>query len=218
MSAARVLVVEDHPLYRRALAQLVTDMDWALTGAVGSAEEALEEIGSADVVLLDLGLPGMDGLTALRHLRGRNPAVAVLVLTMTDDPGVLSAAVRAGAAGYLVKGSEPEDIERALRGVAGGQAVFTGDLATAALAGARGPAETARRRFPSLTDRELEVLDLVAAGCGNQQIAATLVLSEKTARNHVSNILTKLGLTRLQAVAAARDAGLGHGVAPRPPG
>jgi DNA-binding NarL/FixJ family response regulator len=216
VTPVRVLVVEDHPLYRRALADLVAGMGWELVASAGTAEEALDRAGDADLVLLDLGLPGMDGLSALRELRARNPVLAVLVLTMTDDPAVLSAAVRAGASGYLVKGSEPEDIERAMRAVAGGQAVFTAGLASAALAGSSGPTVTARRRFPALTDRELEVLDLVAAGCGNQEIAATLVLSEKTARNHVSNILTKLGLTRLQAVAAARDAGLGHDAAPRP--
>jgi DNA-binding NarL/FixJ family response regulator len=216
VSAVRVLVVEDHPLYRRALADLVTGMGWLVVAAVGTAEDALDHAATTDLAMLDLGLPGMDGLAAVAALRERNADLAVLVLTMSDDPAVMSAAVHAGASGYLVKGAEPEDIERALRGVMSGQAVFSAGLAAAALAGSRDRGDAVRRTFPTLTEREIEVLDLVATGCGNQEIAAALVLSEKTARNHVSNILTKLGLTRPQAVAAARDAGLGRVARPRP--
>ncbi|QZY28404.1 response regulator [Nocardioides coralli] len=209
---ARVVVVEDHPLYRQAVVALVGELAWPVVGAFGDLESALPTVAEADLVVLDLGLPGTDGVEAVRAVRAANPAVRVLVLTMTDDPAVLGAAVRAGATGYLVKGAEPEDITRALTGTVRGQAVFEQALATSVFerAGHAVP-DTAVRAFPSLTERELDVLELVAAGRSNAEIARTLVLSEKTARNHVSNILTKLGLTRSEAIARARDAGLGRG-------
>jgi len=133
------------------------------------------------------------------------------VLTMSEQTPVLTAAVRAGASGYLVKGSEPEDIERAMRAVAHGQVVFGEQVAAAVLAQAgRRTTVAAESLFPMLSGREVEVLDLVAAGRSNAEIAASLVVSPKTAKNHVSSILTKLGCTRPEAVARARDAGLGR--------
>ena len=211
--SVRVLVVEDHPLYRQAVTSLVEGMaGWRVTGAYADAEAALEHVPEADLVVLDLGLPGVDGIEATRLLKAANPDVAVLVLTMSDEPPLLTAAVRAGAHGYLVKGSEPEDIERALRAVARGQVVFGEQVAAAVLAQAGRPTtEVAGSMFPMLSGREVEVLDLVAAGRSNTEIASALFVSPKTAKNHVSNILAKLGCTRLQAMARARDAGLGRG-------
>ena len=209
----RVTVIEDHPLYRAAVASLVDGMTgFEVVGAYGDAEAALAADDDADVVVLDLGLPGMDGVEAIGRLRDRDTAPAVLVLTMSEEPAVLGSALRAGAQGYVVKGSEPEDIERALRGVARGQAVFGEQVAAAVLAhaGRRTP-QTAQRHFPALTARELEVLDLIAAGRSNSQIAAELFVTPKTARNHVSNVLAKLGTaTRAEAIARAIDAGLGR--------
>jgi DNA-binding NarL/FixJ family response regulator len=203
----RVVVVEDHPLYRQAVCRLVNGIaGWSVVGEYADAESALEEPTEADLVVLDLGLPGMGGLAAVARLKEVNPSVVVVVLTMSEEPAAVAAAMRAGAQGYLVKGSEPEDIERALVSAARGQAVFGAQVATAALrqaSSARTPA-----RFPQLTAREHEVLDLVAAGQSNQQIAAALFISPKTARNQVSSILTKLGCTRLELIARARDAGL----------
>ena len=205
-------MVEDHPLYRQAVVSLVNGMDgWEVIGSHGAAESSVEQAAEADLIVLDLGLPGMDGLSAIRLFAEANPDAAVLVLTMSDEPAILAAAVRAGAQGYLVKGSEPDDIERALRGVASGQAIFGEQVAAAVLeqAARRVPAAS-DAAFPSLTQRETEVLDLIAAGRSNAEIAAILFVSPKTARNHVSNVLTKLGGSRAEAIARARDAGLGR--------
>jgi DNA-binding NarL/FixJ family response regulator len=208
----RVLVVEDHPLYRQAVSSLVDGMTgWRVVGAHGEAESALDQAPEADLVVLDLGLPGMDGIEATSRFKERHPQLAVVVLTMSEEPAVLAAAIRAGAQGYLVKGSEPDDIERALRSVARGQAVFGEQVAVALLAqaGRRTP-RLAATAFPGLTDREREVLDLMAEGRANADIAQALFLSPKTARNHVSSVLTKLGCTRAEAIARARDVGLGR--------
>ena len=205
-------MVEDHPLYRQAVVSLVNGMSgWEVIGSHGDAESAVEQAVEADLIVLDLGLPGMDGLEAIRVCAAANPDAAVLVLTMSDEPAILAAAVRAGAQGYLVKGSEPDDIERALRSVAKGQAIFGEQVAAAVLeqAARRVPAAS-DAAFPSLTQREMEVLDLIAAGRSNAEIAAILFVSPKTARNHVSNVLTKLGGSRAEAIARARDAGLGR--------
>lgn len=209
----RVVVVEDHPLYRRAVVSLVQDLDgFEVAGEYGDADSALAalEADAPDVVVLDLSLPGTSGLGALERLRAATPAPAVLVLTMSDEPPVLAAAVRAGARGYVVKGSEPEDIARAVEGVARGQVVFGEQVAGSLLAQASRISSSAS--FPGLTAREVEVLDLVARGFDNAAIAERLFLSPKTARNHVSSVLGKIGAeSRAVAVARARDAGLGAG-------
>lgn len=207
----RVLIVEDHPLYRQAVASLISEMEgWEVRGAYSDATAALAEGGTVDVVVLDLGLPDMDGITALRAFIETTPSVRVLVLTMSEEPTALAAAIRAGAHGYLVKGAEPEDIERALRAVVRDQVVFDAALAAAALATPSRPPAAIELAFPMLTRREVEVLNLVAAGRSNTEIADALVVSQKTARNHVSSILTKLGWSRAEAIARARDSGLGR--------
>lgn len=210
--SVRALVVEDHPLYRQAVTSLVDGMDgWQVIGSYADAESALPRALEADLVVLDLGLPGVDGIEATGLFKAANPDLSILVLTMSEQTPVLTAALRAGASGYLVKGSEPEDIERALRAVARGQVVFGERVAAAVLAQAgRRTTVAADSVFPTLSRREVEVLDLVAAGMSNAEIAASLVVSPKTAKNHVSSILTKLGCTRPEAVARARDAGLGR--------
>lgn len=211
--SVRVLVVEDHPLYRQAVTSLVDGIDgWRVIGACADAETALEHVPEADLVVLDLGLPGVDGIEAIRLFKGANPEVAILVLTMSHETPLLTAAVRAGAQAYLVKGSEPEDIERALRAVARGQVVFGEQVSDAVLAQAgRRTTMAADSLFPMLSRREVEVLELVAAGRSNAEIASSLVVSPKTAKNHVSSILAKLGCTRPEAMVRARDAGLGRG-------
>jgi len=210
--SVRVLVVEDHPLYRQAVTSLVDGMaGWQVIGSYADAEAAVAQVMEADLVVLDLGLPGVDGIEATRLFKAANPKVAILVLTMSNETPLLTAAVRAGAQGYLVKGSEPGDIERALRAVARGQVVFGEQVAAAVLAQAgRRTTVAADAVFPMLSGREVEVLDLIAAGRSNAEIAASLFVSPKTAKNHVSSILTKLGCTRTEAVARARDAGLGR--------
>ena len=210
----RVMVVEDHPLYRDAVVSLTNRLaGFTVVGAYGDAESALSAAADdpPDVVVLDLALPGTDGVTALGRFRAMAPEPSVLVLTMSEDPAVLATAVRAGARGYVVKGAEPEDIALALQAVARGQAVFGAQVATAVLAQASARTQWAPgAAFPGLTTRELDVLDLLSRGRSNAEIAAVLFLSPKTVRNHVSTVLGKIGAsTRAEAVARARDSGLG---------
>lgn len=208
----RVLVVEDHPVFAEGLVALFRDLpEVEVAGVASSGEAAVElvERVAPDVVLMDLHLPGISGVEATSRITARHPEVAVLALTMMSDDESILAAVRAGARGYLLKEATPADIVRSLEAVASGQVVFGAATGARVLAALSAPAVQARP-LPELTDREVEVLGLVAAGLTNQAIARRLFLSEKTVRNHVSNIFAKLGVSdRAAAVARARDAGLG---------
>jgi DNA-binding NarL/FixJ family response regulator len=208
----RVLIADDHPVMRTGLAALLGSLDdievvaLAADGAAAVKEAVLHR---PDVVLLDLHMPGIDGFEALRQLSKALPSAAVCVLSMLDDDDSLYAAMRAGASGYLLKGAEQEEIERAVRGVAVGQAIFGPGVAKRVLSQLTSPS-TRERPFPALTDREVEVLDLLAAGLAPAQIATRLSLAPKTVSNVVSNILAKLQLTdRSQAAVVGREAGLG---------
>ncbi|MFF4192458.1 response regulator [Nonomuraea sp. NPDC001831] len=208
------MVVEDHPVFAEGLVALLGDapeIDVVGVASTGEAAVALAGRVAPEVVLMDLHLPGISGVEATARILADRPETVVLALTMlTDDESVL-AAIRAGARGYLLKESTGEDIVRSVRAVAAGQVVFgasTGERLLSVLA-----TTAARPRpLPELTDREVEILDLVAVGLNNQAIARRLVLSEKTVRNHVSNIFAKLHVSdRSAAVVRARDAGLGSG-------
>jgi DNA-binding NarL/FixJ family response regulator len=212
----RVLVADDHPVFRRGLAGVLADADdVAVVGEAedGAAAVTLAQEVSPDVVLMDLNMAGTGGVEATRLILERTPRTAVLVLTMYEDRDSISAALRAGARGYLVKGASGERILRAVRAVADGEAVFGEGIAAEVLGRLVDDPRAARGGpFPTLTDRELEVLDLIAAGRSNTEIARTLVVSDKTVRNHVSNIFAKLGVPdRAQAIVRARQAGLGLG-------
>lgn len=161
---------------------------------------------------MDIRMPGLDGIEATRRLTRAGSAAAVVVLTMFEDDDSVFAAMRAGARGYLLKGAEQDEIERAIRAAAAGEAIFGPQIARRVIAHfATGSGSTAAA-FPSLTEREREILDLVAAGKGNATIAHDLMISLKTVRNHVSNIFTKLQVSeRSQAIVKAREAGLGGG-------
>jgi DNA-binding NarL/FixJ family response regulator len=177
----------------------------------GEAAVALARELQPDVVVMDLNMPGVNGVEATRRIVAANPAVAVLVLTMLDEDESVFAAMRAGARGYVVKGADTDDVLRALASVARGDAVFGPAVASRVLSyltrplSARDPV-----LFPELSEREREVLELIARGHSNSDIARRLVISPKTVRNHVSNVFTKLQVSdRAEAIARARNAGLG---------
>ena len=214
----RLLVCDDHPVYRDGLAALLGHLPGIQV--VGTAADGHEAVARAaelqpDVVVMDLQMPGLHGIEATARITADSPHVAVLVLTMYDDDESVFAAMRAGARGYLLKGAAQHEIARAVSAVAGGEAIFGPAVARRVAAFFAGSSQTAPasppQAFPQLTAREREVLDLLAAGRSNAQIAATLHLSPKTVRNNVSNVFAKLQVAgRAEAIIRARDAGLGR--------
>jgi DNA-binding NarL/FixJ family response regulator len=216
----RVVIADDHPVFRRGLRAALSDApEVTVTGEAtdGAAAVAAALADTADVILMDLHMPGMTGIDATQEIGRVAPAVAVLVLTMFDNDESLFTAMRAGARGYLVKGAEQDEIVRAIVAVAAGDVVFGAGIAERALAYfAAAPSGTrAARPFPELTDREMEVLQLVADGLTTADLARRLRLSEKTVRNHTSNVVAKLRVEdRAQAIVRARQAGLGHSARP----
>ena len=209
-----ILVADDHPAFRRGLELMLVEVaDFQIVAMAETGTRAVELAGSLapDVVLMDLRMPDLDGIEATRRISRTASAAAVVVLTMFEDDDSVFAAMRAGARGYLLKGADQEEIVRAIRAAAAGEAIFGPEIAARVINHfARGAGSTTAA-FPSLTDREREVLEMIAAGKGNATIAHELVISLKTVRNHVSNIFTKLQVSdRAGAIVKARKAGLGH--------
>jgi DNA-binding NarL/FixJ family response regulator len=209
----RVAVADDHPIVRDGMRLLFgSRADVELVGEAASGEEivAVAREARPDVVIMDVHMPGMNGIDATRRIVAERPGTGVLVLTMYDDDETVFGAMRAGARGYLLKGAEQDEIVRAVAAVAQGVAIFGAPVATRILAFFAHPPAPPRQAFPELTARELEVLDLVASGRNNALIARSLGLSAKTVANHVANILAKLQLAdRAEAIIRGRDAGLG---------
>lgn len=208
-----ILIADDHPMFRFGMrARLSAEADLGVIGEAGSGEEALTLVGrlAPDVVLMDLNLPGMNGIEATRAIREAHPQVAVLVVTMFDDDSVF-AAMRAGARGYLLKGADAEETVRAVRAVAHGEAIFSPSVAQRVMGYFATPHPIAMpQQFPELTDRERGVLELLAKGLTNAAIADRLSLTPKTVRNYVSAVFAKLQVAdRAEAIIKARDAGLG---------
>jgi DNA-binding NarL/FixJ family response regulator len=211
--AVRVLIADDHPIFRDGLATLLDPLPGI--DVVGRAQDGIEAVELAldrrpDVVIMDIQMPRLNGIEATRQIVAAEPSIGILVITMGEDDSTVFAAVRAGARGYLLKGADQAEIVRAITTVHGGGVVFGASLANRianVFTQAPAPQQSA---FPQLTDREREVLNLIAAGRSNGQIASALFLSPKTVRNNVSTILSKLQATdRAAMIIQARDAGLG---------
>jgi DNA-binding NarL/FixJ family response regulator len=210
----RILIADDHTLFRDGLRALFNSVpDTEVVGEAATGDEAVLQAADLqpDVVLMDIQMPGMHGIEATRHILRTSPHIGVIVVTMFEDDDSVFAAMRAGARGYVLKGADQVEMLRVIRAVARGEALFGPDIARRLMdffAASReaGPPQV----FPELTNREREVLDLIAQGYNNTEIAERLVLSPKTVRNHVSNVFSKLQVAdRAQAIIRAREAGLG---------
>lgn len=210
----RLLIVDDHPVFAFGLASYLASVDgFDVVGRVGSEDEAVAAAATLrpDVVLMDLNLGTGSGVEATRRLLRERPGTGVLVITMLGDDDSVFAALRAGARGYLLKGASPAEVERAVRAVADGDVLLASEVAQRAVALLSGARTAGPVRFPELTDREREVLDLVARGYDNAAIARRLVLSAKTVRNYLSGIFAKLAVAdRGALIVRARDGGLGQ--------
>jgi DNA-binding NarL/FixJ family response regulator len=212
MAPIRVVLVDDHPVVLGGLRALLDSLpDFEVVGTATDGEAGVREVvlTKPDVVLMDIRMPGIDGLEATRRIRESASGVAVLVLTMFDDDDTVFGAMRAGAQGYLLKGADQAEIDRAIRAVVAGEAIFSPGVAQRVLGYFAAPPPVADP-FPELTAREREVLDLMAAGERNQVIADRLFLAPKTVANHISSIFVKLAVAdRSAAIVRARRGGLG---------
>ena len=215
----RVLIADDHPVFRDGLHALVDaapDLDFVGEATTGIEAVDLAASGRPAVILMDLRMPDLSGIEATRRILEADPTVGILIVTMSEDDESLFAAMRAGARGYIPKDADSDELLRAIRAAAVGEAIFGASIArrmmTFFAAGARGPADP----FPELTEREHEILELIAAGRSNGDIAQRLGITGKTVRNHVANVFNKLQVAdRSQAIVRAREAGLGTDTAAR---
>jgi len=220
----RILIADDHLFYREGVRTLLKGVvEVEIVGDATRGDEAVAQAATLqpDIVLMDIKMPGLNGIEATRHILQNHPGIGVLVVTMFDDDETVFAAMRAGARGYLLKDADREELVRAVSAVHRGEAIFSPAIAQRMVqyfAGLLGRASAVHgssgsaRPFPDLTDREREVLELIAQGHSNPAIAERLILSVKTVQNHVSNILSKLqSIDRAQAIVRARDAGFGKG-------
>jgi DNA-binding NarL/FixJ family response regulator len=218
MDTIRLIIVDDHTLFREGLRALFSALpDIELVGEADNGETgaSLVEKLQPDIVLMDIDMPKIGGVQAARAILSRNPAVGMVMVTMLEDDTSVFSSMRAGARGYVLKGAKPVELIQTIRAVAGGQALFSPAIATRIMRffaeqGTEIKDSVPEDTFPELTPRELEVLKLIAQGKRNNEIAETLVISDKTVRNHITSIFSKLQVAdRAQAIIKARDAGLG---------
>jgi len=215
MDPIRILIADDHPRFRdgmRIMLRRETDLEIAGEASTGAEAIGLAETYQPDVVLMDLHMPDVNGVEATRRILETSPHIRILVITMYEDDDSVFAALRAGARGYLLKGADKPEILRAIRAVNSGEAIFGPAIAHRLMHYFTTQLPLAPPTpFPELTDREREILTMIAQGWNNSEIAGRLVVSLKTVRNHVSNIFSKLEVAdRTQAIMRARKAGLGY--------
>ena len=213
MEPLRVLIADDHPLFRKGMRALLTAT--AGTEVIGEATTGQEAIELAaalqpDVILMDLQMPGINGIEATRQILHTSPHIRILVVTLFEDDASIFSALRAGARGYILKDAKEEEILRAIRAVGSGEAIFSPAIATRLMDFFAAPRPAVPKEiFPTLTEREREILQMIARGRTNNDIAKELALSSKTVGNYVSNIFSKLQVAdRAHAIIRARDAGL----------
>jgi len=218
MTTISVLIVDDHTLFRDGLSAIFMNVpDIELVGEAGTGREAIAQVETLgpDVVLMDINLPDLSGIEATQKIGAAHPNTKIIMLTMLEDDDSLFAAMCAGARGYILKGADKAEVLKTIRAVAQGEALFGPAIAgrlTAFFQNSAGAASPGERLtpFPDLTDRERELLELIAQGQNNQEIARQLHISSKTVSNHISNIFNKLQVAdRAQAIVKAREAGLG---------
>lgn len=208
-----MLIADDHPLFRDGMHGLLESVEGIeVVGEAGTGAEAVARALDLrpDVVLMDVNMPEKNGIAATREILASEPGVGVLVVTMLEDDDSVFAAMRAGALGYLLKGAHQEEVLRAITAVANGEAIFGPGVARRVMGLFSTERPETPQAFPELTEREREILDLIARGRNNAEISAELFLSLKTVQNHVSNIFRKLRVAdRVQAAIRAREAGMG---------
>ncbi len=214
MDKIRVLIADDHPLFRkgmRAMLEALPEMEVVGEAATGEAAMALAGDLAPDVIVMDLQMPGGTGLAATRAILSASPHIRILMVTLFDDSESVFTALRAGARGYILKDTDAGEMARAVQAISRGEAIFSPAIANRLIDFFAAPHPTVpKEAFPSLTEREREILGLLAQGQPNADIARQLSLSVKTVHNYVSNIFSKLQVAdRAQAILRAREAGLG---------
>jgi DNA-binding NarL/FixJ family response regulator len=213
MDSLHILIADDHPLYRKWLRSLLAaTVGTEVIGEATTGQEAIELAAmlQPDVILMDLQMPGVHGIEATRQILQTSPHIRILVITLFEDDASIFSALRAGARGYVLKDTKEEEMVRAIRAVGDSEAIFSPAIASRLMDFFAAPLPAVPKEiFPTLTEREREILQLLARGSSNSEIARELALSVKTVNNYVSNIFSKLQVAdRAQAIIRARDAGL----------